>query len=794
MRLRTRRSPFDDDATDKRGGPPSGRGRRVRRPAWTRGRAGRRTAAAGLAGVLLVLGLLRLDVDTGVTSFLPTGADSAEELEALQRSFGGDPIVVLLTGPEDGALLASERLPELLRVEGELAALDDVAVVYGPATAINQVAGQAQQLLATISGRRDGLRDRARREALARGASAAQAEQAAVEATKAFDQRYGSLLAGGLDAGLPTLRNAAFVRSVAYAQDGRPRPQYRFLLPSPRSVSVLVRPREDLDQLDTDALARAVRARVTAADLGAVEVQVTGAPVLSAALAQTVRRELPLLGAAAVVLVGGVLLVMGRGRLRRRLVPLAAAAVATAVTLAVLGLLGLPLSLGMLALMPILIGIGNNYPVYLSEPARRRTVATVAVASAGAFATLLLAPLPFVRGLGLSLAVGVLASFAVAVLTRGDAAPASEPLAPDARPGLDDVRAPQPGGRRRAAALLAVGALVAAAGWWQLPGLPVQASPESTARGLPAVEEAERAEQVLGSTGEVSVVLRGPDVLRPEALAWSRLAEEAVVVELGDQLRVLASPQTLLGFLGPEPTPQQVLAAADIVPRYLLGAVVRSDRRASVVTLGVRIGDLGALQQLLDDVRAVLPPPPDGFDVQVAGLPVVAVDGFAALGRDRLLPNAAALLVLALVVAIGLRSVREALWALLAATLAAGWGFAAVAASGIAVSPLLVALGALVAAVGCEFTILGREARTAASPRVGRAVATAAATGIAGFAALLLSELRIIQEFGVALIASLVLAYLSARLVVALSAGPHAASAAFGRADATAPEPEMVHP
>lgn len=770
------------------------------RSGWTRGRAGRRTAAASVAGVLLVLGLLRLDVDTGVTSFLPTGADSAEELEALQRSFGGDPIVVLLTGPEDGALLASERLPELLRVEGELAGLDDVAVVYGPATAINQVAGQAQQLLATISGRRDGLRDRARREALARGALAAQAEQAAVEATKAFDQRYGSLLAGGLDAGLPTLRNAAFVRSVAYAQDGRPRPQYRFLLPSPRSVSVLVRPREDLDQLDTDALARAVRARVTAADLGAVEVQVTGAPVLSAALAQTVRRELPLLGAAAVVLVGGVLLVMGRGRLRRRLVPLLAAAVATAVTLAVLGLLGLPLSLGMLALMPILIGIGNNYPVYLSEPARRRTVTTVAMASAGAFATLLLSPLPFVRGLGLSLAVGVLASFAVALLAREDAARGFEPPKPDARSGPEDadVRAPQQRGRRPAAALLAVGALVAAAGWWQLPGLPVQASPESTARGLPAVEEAERAEQVLGSTGEVSVVLRGPDVLRPEALAWSRLAEEAVVVELGDQLRVLASPQTLLGFLGPEATPQQVLAATDIVPRYLLGAVVRSDRRASVVTLGVRIGDLGALQELLADVRAVLPPPPDGFDVQVAGLPVVAVDGFAALGRDRLLPNAAALLVLALVVAIGLRSVREALWALLAATLAAGWGFAAVAASGIAVSPLLVALGALVAAVGCEFTILGREARAAASPRVGRAVATAvataAATGIAGFAALLLSELRIIQEFGVALIASLVLAYLSARLVVGLSAGPRSAPALFGRSDATAPEPEMVHP
>lgn len=735
------------------------------------GRTGRRIAAGGLALALLVIGLLRLDVDTGIASFLPSDADSAQELRFLQRSFGGDPVVVLLTGPSDGALLAADRLPELLRLEGELAALDDVAVVYGPATAINQVAGQAQQLLATISGRRDGLRDSARQQALARGASAAQAEQAAKEATAVFDRRYGGLLAGGLDAGLPTLRNSSFVRSVAYAEDGRPRPQYRFLLPSPRTVSVLVRPREDLDQLDTDTLASEVRDRVDAASLGPVDVKVTGTPVLSAALAETVRRELPVLGAVAVLLVAGVLLLTGRGRPLRRLVPLLAAVLATGVTLAVLGLLGLPLSLGMLALMPILIGIGNNYPVYLSEPARRRTVAVVAAASAGGFGTLLLSPLPFVRGLGLSLAVGVLASLGVALLAHRRAAPDAATTADPAGAAAPQAGGQTPHRRRRLLAVLAVGVVVAVGGWWQLPDLPVEASPQSSARGLPAVEEAQRAEQVLGSTGEVSVVLRGPDVLRPDALAWSRSAEQELVVGLGDRLRVLASPQTLLGFLGPEPTAQQVLAAADIVPRYLLGAVVRSDRQASVVTLGVRIGDLGALEGLLQDVRAVLPAPPDGFAVEVSGLPVVAVEGFAALNRDRVVPNVVALVVLTVVVGVGLRSARDALWALLAAALAAGWGFAALAASGVAVSPLTTALGALVAAVGCEFTILGREARRAGRTGVARAVVVAAATGVAGFAALLLSDLRVIQEFGLVLIGSLLLAYLSALLVVALSTG-----------------------
>lgn len=749
----------------------------------------RRAAGLLLVGALAVAGLVRLEVDTGIRSFLPATSTSADDLRDLQSSFGGDPVVVLLTARTDGGMLSPEVLPELLRLEGRLAGLEDVAVVYGPATSLNQVAAQTQQLLARISGRRDGLRDVARKKAQDAGGSAAQVQAAGDRATAGFDRRYGSLLAGGLDAGLPTLSNPGFVKSVAYGPDARPRPQYRFVLPSPRSVAVLVRPREDLDQLDTEALTRAVRSAVREADLDGAQVRVTGTPVLSAALADTVRRELPGLGALAVVLVGVVLLGTGRGPRRARLLPLLAAVTATATTLAVLGLVGAPLSLGMLALMPILIGVGNNYPVYLAGRPDRRVVVVVGVASAAAFASLGLSPLPFVRGLGLALALGVLASLAVALVTtpratagaRSAAVPVGEP-----------VRAPSR--RPRLLALLLAGTVLAAGGWWSLPRLEVEASPQSTARGLPAVHEAEQAERVLGATGEVAVVLRAPDVLAPEALAWSRAAEEALVVRLGDRLRVLASPDTLLGFVGPSPTSSQVLAAADLVPPYLLGAVVRSDRRESVVTLGIRIADLAQLQVLLDDVRAALPPPPPGASVRVAGLPVVAVEGYDALTRDRVLPNLIALAVLTVVAALGLRRRRDALWALLAAGLAAGWGFAALAVSGLGVSPLTTSLGALVAAVGCEFTLLGLYARQSGHRLVQHAVGVAAATGVAGFLALLASDLRVIQEFGLVLVGSLLLAYMSSALVVAC------AGAAKSKTDTkdentcrtSTPEPELA--
>ncbi len=761
---------------------PEGRtGRRALRPVL-------RLLSAVLLVGLVVVGLLRLEVDTGIRSFLPTGADSADDLRDLQSSFGGDPVVVLLTGPADGSMLSPEVLPALLRLEGELAGLKDVAVVYGPATALNQVAVQTQQLLATVSGRRDGLRDSARKKAQDAGASPQAVEQAGERATAAFDRRYGALLTAGLDAGLPTLSNASFVKSVAYGADGRPRPQYRFVLPSPRSAAVLVRPREELDQLDTEVLARAVRSAARKADLGGAQVRVTGTPVLSAALADTVRRELPTLGALAVALVALVLFVSGRVRRRRRLLPLLAAVIATAVTLAVLGLLGVPLSLGMLALMPILIGIGNNYPVYLAGTPDRRVVVVVGAASAAAFGSLGLSPLPFVRGLGLALCLGVLASLAVALAAtpRPDGDQVDLPVQPQPDPHRSRGRALLP--------LLLVGVVVAGAGWWQLPSLTVEASPQSTARGLPAVAEAQEAERVLGATGEVAVVLRAPDVLSPEALAWSRSAEAALVVQLGDRLRVLASPETFLGFLGPDPTVPQVLAAADLVPPYLLGAVVRSDRRESVLTLGVRIADLGQVQALLTDVRRVLPPPPSGATVSLAGLPVVAVEGYDGLTRDRLLPNVLALLVLTGVAAVGLPRRRDALWALLAAALAAGWGFAGLAATGVGVSPLTTSLGALVAAVGCEFTLLGLYGGRSGHRGVHRAVVVAAATGAAGFLALLASDLRVIQEFGLVLVGSLVLAYASSALVVAAAARrPRGSTDQEGASlCTTTPEPQLA--
>ena len=339
---------------------------------------------------LTVAGVSRVKVETGVESFLPSSDPSVQRYTELARSFGGDPIVVLLRAPQAPGLLDRDVLPQVLGVEGKLSQLPDVASVYGPATTLNQLASQSQKLLAELTGRRDGLQRAAAITAEQRGEDPVAAGNAAVAA---FDARYGPLIVQGLPVGLPTLRNQRFIDHSIMGSGGEPRPQWRYVVPDDRSLAILVRPREGLDQAGTEQLVAAVNDTVAQAQLPA-EATVSGVPSITASLGVAVDREAPVLGAVAVVAIGLCLFLVPWTRRRRRLIPLAVTLAATAATLAVLGWAGRPVSLGVVAFLPVLVGLGSYYPTYFARGARPRTVVVVAAGAALAAALALLAGFP----------------------------------------------------------------------------------------------------------------------------------------------------------------------------------------------------------------------------------------------------------------------------------------------------------------------------------------------------------------------------------------------------------------
>lgn len=728
----------------------------------------RRLAAAGAVCAIVAVGLLQVRISTDVSSFLPAKDPTVQQLRDHDRAFGGDPILVVLETDQPEGLLAPEVLPRIVGLEGRLATLPQVATVYGPGTALNQIATQAQNLIAQISGRRDALRAIAQQQATAAGNSPSQVAAAVEQSTKAFDLRYGSLLVQGLPAGLPTLRNPTFVHTVLATPDGALRPQWRYLVPSPGSVVILVRPDDGLDQDSTAQLLRAVRSSVTDAHLPTGAVTISGTPTLTAALSDQARRELPRLAIVALIVVALCFLpARWMGRRRRRLLPLAVAALSTTLVLSVAGWVRAPLSLGAVAFLPVLFGVSSFYPLYLVNNGNRRRVVVAAAATATSFASLYLSPLPFVRELGVSLAAGVLVALALSLLVlRWRPGLRAVPYS-DADPGAGDQGPPS---RRypiwQRGLLLAALAAVAALGWARLPTVAVTAEPQRLAQGLAAIVHAEHTEQVLGSSGEVDVVLHGPDVLTPEALGWTRAAQTAITLSHGDALQPVVSAPDLLRFLGAQPSAEAITAGARLIPPYLRDTVLSKDGHRSLIAFGIRLQDLGTQSRLIADIRTQLPPPPPGYRAEVVGLPVAAARGYDLVSQSRYTGNLAGIAAAAVVLLLGLRRRTDALRAVLAASLATGWGLALIWVTGQQLSPLTVGLGSLTAAVGCEFTVLLAYAERGRRRALRRSVAIAAVTSAAGFAVLTLSELNVMRQFGIFLATSVLLCYLASRLVL----------------------------
>jgi uncharacterized protein len=798
-------------STDRDRGRDSGIGGRwsrlVRlcRPSAVKAALTPRRALAGVA-VLLVLaflvgGLVRSQVQTGIDSFLPSSDPTVAELNQVGQLFGGDPIVVLLESPEARALTGEKDIIPLVQLEGQLSSLPDVATVYGPGTLLNQIAGQAQDLLAELIGRRDGDASRAEVGALQAGKSQADAAAAKAQSLQQFDQRYGTLIVRGLPAGLPTLRNQAFVNTVVYAPDG-PRPQWRFVVPSEHAVAILIRPREGADAATVARLVDSVRSTVAATKLPGVTVTVSGVPAVVAALSAQVKREGPLLGGVALLAVGLCFWLVPWTRRSRRLVPLATTIVAIGLTLSIFGWLHRPLSIGVVAFLSVVLGIGCYYPTYFAVQARVRTVLTVACATAASLGTLVLSPLPLVRDLGLTLSMGVLLAALLGILARrlvyggtadgagsddsdeaadasaeADAGPARRvPL----REAVTVALKTRVFARRGPAAVFLVALLVAGFGWAMLPRLGLQTDVEQFAAGLPALTDAQHVEDVIGSSGELDVVLTGKDMTTPEAVDWMDRAEQIIVTKYGDRAHRVISLPMLFTFLGDTPSPGEINAAMRLLPQYLTGAVVSLDRGTSVMVYGVRVNDLAGTEDLRANLLRVLPPPPLGYQVKLAGLPIVAARGQELVSADRLQANLLGVIAAGLVLAIGLRRRSDALRAVVSALLATGAGLFLLWLTGTPLSPITVALGSLTAAVGCEFTVLLSEASRRHNPALRRAVLLVTATSVVGYAVLMISGIAVVREFGLLLAGAVLLALLSSLCVVRLTSGPDTPAAEPG--------------
>lgn len=745
-----------------------------------------RTRTVRWAAVVVVLGLVafgvtRTRLDTTVGSFVPRNDSAYQALEQHDKVFGADPIVVVLHGTgQEGLLLDQAELYRLIELEGKLSKLPNVSVVYGPGTVLNQTAGALQDVLVQIAGARAEAQNLAVASAKSKGENKAQQTAAGNAAVAQIDDRYAPLLVKGMSMGLPTVSNPDFVGAVMFDNKGNPRSQWQFLVPDAKSATVLIRPKADLTQDQNAALVAAVRAAVDKSGLEISTPLITGVPVLTSAIADKAKAEIPRIGAVALLGVALVFFIAPWIRRRRfRLLPLASALLGTATVVGVFGLLEKDLTLGIVAFLPVLTGIGSDFPLYLFQATHRRRVLVAAAAAAIAFATLMFSPLPFVSEFGLALTLGVLATIGWALTLRG--------LFPSV--GRADLDFPVQARRRLRipftsrvsrtvrrietprALLPSVAVLVAFAavvGWVLLAWIPIQSSPQQLADGLPALAQVNQAEKTLGFSGELDVALKGPDVLSDAALQWSAQAEKAISQAGGSQMRPLLTFGQLLGFLGSNPTESEITAGAGLIPSYLLQAAVSPDHKTALSTYGIRLDDVAAQEKLIAKVKAALPPAPSGYTAEFVGIPAVAASGLDLMSSDRYLLNFGGIVAAALVVGIGMRSRREGFTVAAAALMSSGWIFLGSALLGVHLSPLTLPVGALITVTACEFATMMGEVNSERRRLTRRSVAIAATAGTIGYGVLAISGLAVLRDFGITLAAGVLSSYIAARIVVAV--------------------------
>ena len=239
----------------------------------------------------------------------------------------------------------------------------------------------------------------------------------------------------------------------------------------------------------------------------------------------------------------------------------------------------------------------------------------------------------------------------------------------------------------------------------------------------------------------------------------------------------------------PKLTQADVQDLLEAIPPYFSQDVITPDRRVATLAFGIRLMALAEQQHVIEEMRSTLHPPA-GVDAQLVGLPVLAAKSGAQVASPwrRLETLLIGLAAVALVLLIAFRGDRRrALVPLVPIVLATGWSALILFAVRVPLNPMSVTLGALVIAISTEFSVLlseryrqerlrgegAIEALRLTYRRTGAAVAASGVTAIAGFGVLVLSDIRMLRDFGLVTLIDLsvsllgVLVALPAALVLA---------------------------
>jgi hydrophobe/amphiphile efflux-3 (HAE3) family protein len=777
--------------------------------------------------IAAAIGASQLPTDAGVDTLADSDSATYKATQQVRERFGEEPVVVLVKG-ELPQLILTDNLFRLLRLEGclagkvpdgaepipgpcaELAELGAVEFLTGPATFLNESVVQIDNQLRRLAENVPAERFR--------------------EYLLAVATKYGIT-------SLPSITSEKFVATVVFdlaRPRGTPKARLSYLFPNARSAQIVIRLRPDLTQAERHRAIGLIEAAVADTtprkackengkpapcfELEGGSYVVSGAPVVIDGVSRALKDALLLLFALALAAMAAVLFLVFRSRWP--LLPLAIALMAAGITFGLLALVGGSLTMASIAALPILIGLAVDYAIQfqarfdetgsVEEAASRGgpTIAAACAATASGFLALQLSPVPMVREFGWVLILGIAIAFALA-LTTGLGTVSLRRAGPvsggrylrwmlgTSHPSHPPVDRFLSLARANPAAVVGVAVGLAVMGW----GAGTQVETVSDIRELApqnikAVEGLNELQEATGVSGELDVSITAPDLTDPETIEWMAGFKQRVLETSGFggenpsclQADVCPGP-ALSDFLvrgGERPTQERIEATLSALSDYALRQVAPLNPQTgeignqALISFGIRAASLEDQQELVELVRDQIGEPPEGVEVELSGLSVIAAESASDLSSSRSWLTLAGLLAVGLALLLIYRSWRRALVPLLPTVLATGWASLLLWITGIPLNPMSAALGALTIAIATEFGVLlsGRfheerrggagveESLQRAYSRTGAAVLASGLTAIAGFAVLIASDVQMLRDFGLVTVVDLTAALVGVLLVL----------------------------
>ncbi len=492
-----------------------------------------------------------------------------------------------------------------------------------------------------------------------------------------------------------------------------------------------------------------------------VSVTVSGSPAFQAEMKEEMGSSMGMLIAVAMLLmVLAVMLLFSH--VRYRLLPVAVVAVGLILTFGIMGIIGIHISMTVIAAFPVLIGIGIDYAIQfhsrLDEGAQQMPLAgavRAAITNAGpsiliamgatsmGFIAMLFAPVPMVTDFGVTCTIGVVCCYLAALIIVPTFALIMH-YRPKAHSGmLDDVASceldwkgcdqepPHAEGSRgslieRYDAMLGRVAfavakhpvpvillfcVVAAVGLQLDTRVPINADEETFVPSeMPALLDMKKITRTMGAASTIPVVIAADDILDPEVLGWIH-AFGAYELE-DEKITGVTSIATLIAEYngGSLPTTEQEIASVvDRIPEESKNRYLNGNMEAVLQFTTVAM-EMDASRSLVQDIEKdiVWLEPPAGVHGQVTG----TMEMFSGL-MDDIKDSKTGMTVLGFVfiLAFLLLVYRKinAVSPLIPIVLIVGWNGAIMYLLGIDYTPLTAVLGSMTIGVASEYTILIME-------------------------------------------------------------------------------------